>query len=54
MTPTEAYKIISLALVELYDRRFAEGLEPYKDEEIQAEVVCFQALKIMEERAKNG
>lgn len=54
MTPREAWGIISRALIELYDRRAAEGLEPYKDKEMQAEVVCFMALKEMEERAKNG
>lgn len=48
MTPMEAWHIIARDLHELYDKRNAEGNKPYTDDEIEAEVLCFVALREME------
>ena len=45
MTTMDAWHIISRNLHELYNRRNANGEKPYNDEEIEAEVMCFVALK---------
>lgn len=52
MTPMEAWRVVSANLMELYKRRNAMGFKPYVDTEIQAEVICYMALKDMEERLK--
>ncbi|MBQ3543443.1 MAG: hypothetical protein IJA34_00400 [Lachnospiraceae bacterium] len=54
MTPMEAWKIVSTNLLELYRRRNTMECKPYVDADIQAQVICFMALKQMEERNKNN
>jgi hypothetical protein len=55
MTPMDAWKIISRNLMQLYKLR-AEFLDvAYTQEDIQAEVMCYMALKEMEKKdSKNG
>ncbi len=50
MTPLEAWHIISANLSDLYKKRRDEHFKGYVEADIQAEVICFQALKEMEER----
>lgn len=45
MTPMDAWGIISKNLKQLYATRDSLGITPYTDEEIEAEVLCFTALK---------
>lgn len=52
MMPLEAWRVISANLMELYKRRKALNFPPYMDTEIQAEVICYMALKEMEDRLK--
>lgn len=52
MTPLEAWKIILENMTELYNRRLLSGLDAYGKKEIEAEVICYMALKEMEERGK--
>lgn len=54
MTPMEAWRIISANLVDLYKRRRDEHFNGFVDADIEAEVICFRALKEMEERAASG
>ena len=54
MTPMEAWRIISANLENLYKRRRDDKFKGYTDAEVEAEVICFQALKLMEERLKGG
>ena len=53
MSPMEAWHIISANLMELYKKRRTENFNGYVDAEIEAEVICFMALKEMEKR-NNG
>ena len=53
MTPIEAWHIISANLADLYKKRKSECFKGYTEKEIKAEVICFKALKEMEERNKN-
>ena len=53
MTPMEAWNIISKALEEFYAMRFEKSGFSHNNKNIQAEVICYQALKEMEER-NNG
>ena len=56
MTGLEAWKIISANMVNLYKLRGSvngTNRKCYSDEEIQAEVICFAALKEFDERNKN-
>lgn len=48
MTPMEAWGIVSANLMELYKRRNDMNIKPYTDEDIQAEVICFMALRDFE------
>jgi hypothetical protein len=50
----DAWRIISANLCELYEKRKTECFKGYADADIEAEVICFKALKEMEERADNG
>lgn len=54
MTPMEAWHIISGNLLNLYKMRRAlnNSEKGYTQTEIDAEVICFEALKEMEEREK--
>lgn len=54
MTPMEAWHIISANLLNLYKMRRAlnNNEKGYTQTEIDAEVICFEALKEMEEREK--
>ena len=50
MTPMDAWHIISANLADLYKKRRTESFKGYVDAEVEAEVICFKALKEMEER----
>lgn len=50
MTPMQAWHIISANLAELYKLKRTDTYKGYTDADVQAEVVCFKALKEMEER----
>lgn len=50
MTPMQAWHIISANLAELYKRKRTKNFKGYTDDDVQAEVICFKALKEMEER----
>ena len=50
MTPMEAWKIISKCLGEYYHMRFQKTGFSHDNNNIRAEVICYQALKEMEER----
>lgn len=53
MTPMEAWRIISRNLNEYYrTRRIDHCKVVCSDNEIEAEVMCFQALKEMQERSE--
>ena len=55
MTPMQAWKIVSKNLMQLYRLRDEFLEQPYTQEEIKAETICFMALKQMEERnSKDG
>ena len=55
MTPMQAWKIVSGSLMQLYRLKDELGMQPYTQEEIKAETICFMALKQMEERdSKDG
>lgn len=54
MTPMEAWHIISADLADLYKMRKSKCFKGYTDAEIKAEVICFEALKEMEERNKHN
>lgn len=45
MTAMEAWKIVSNNMHRLYATRDSLGITPYTDEEIEAEAICFKALK---------
>lgn len=54
MKPLEAWHIISSCMNELANMRkvlYPNG-KGYSQEEIQAEVICFEALRKMEEESK--
>lgn len=50
MTPMQAWHIISANLAELAKRKKTKNFKGYTDNDVQAEVICFKALKEMEER----
>lgn len=54
MTPIEAWGIISANLANHYKVRRAmyPNDKGYTDAEVEAEVICFQALKEMQERSE--
>ena len=55
MTPMEAWHIISANLANYYRMRRGPGFEKgYVPADTEAEVICFIALKQMEERMKNN
>lgn len=45
MTSMEAWKIIAANMKKLYCTRDALGITPYSNDEIEAEIVCYNALK---------
>lgn len=49
MTAMEAWKIISNNMQQLCATKYSLGITPYTDEEIEAEVMVFNALKLMKE-----
>lgn len=54
MTPMEAWHIISANLTNYYRMRRGPGFEKgYVPADNEAEVICFMALKQMEERMKD-
>lgn len=52
MTGLEAWAIISANISELYTRRGTDGVTPYTHKEVEAEVMCFAALKKYDEENK--
>lgn len=50
MTYMEAWLIISRNMNQLYATRDKLGITPYTDDETQAEVMCFNALRKMQEQ----
>lgn len=50
MTPMDAWYIISANLADLYKKRKTNCFKGCVDADVQAEVICFQALKEMEEK----
>lgn len=56
MTPLEAWHIISVNLNSLYKLRKAmsQYTKGYTDAEVEAEVICFRALKEMQERSNSN
>lgn len=53
MTPMRAWQIISSNLLELYKRRRDEHFRGYLDKEIDAEILCYMALKALDEKIKS-
>ena len=53
MSPMDAWHIISANLCDLYKKRKTNCFKGYVDAEIEAEVICFKALKEMEKKFKN-
>lgn len=51
LTPIEAWHIISGCMNELANIRAAICGQGFSQEEVQAEVICFEALRRMEEKA---
>lgn len=52
MTGLEAWAIISSNMSELYRYRNAASKKPYSQKEVEAEVVCFEALKKLDKESK--
>ena len=54
MKPLEAWRVISANLTDLYKMRRALNNtdKGYTDTDVEAEIVCFMALKEAEERSK--
>ncbi len=54
MTPLEAWRIISADLAQLYKMRKAisDTEKGYTSAEVEAEVICFEALRRMEREGK--
>ena len=50
MTPMQAWHIISANLAELYKLKRGNNFKGYTDNDVQAEVICFKALKEMDGR----
>lgn len=50
MTPMAAWRIIQANLLDLYKRRKDGSFKGYTEADTEAEVICFQALREMEER----
>lgn len=48
MTPMEAWHIISANLMELYKLKRTKNYKGFTDADVQAEVICFRALKNLE------
>jgi hypothetical protein len=48
MKPMQAWKIISANLSKLYKLRRTKNYKGYNDDDIQAEIACFIALKELE------
>lgn len=56
LKPMDAWRIILASLFELYEKRRTKDFNGYGDADIRAAIICFRALKEMEERerADNG
>ena len=56
MTPMEAWHIISANMMQLYKIRRANNpnFKGYTDAELEAEVICFKALGLMEQQEKQN
>lgn len=50
MKPLEAWRIISGCLNELVNIRASICSKGYSQEEVEAQVICFEALRKMEEK----
>lgn len=54
MTPMEAWGIISANLMELYKCKRTDTFKGYTDADIEAEAICFKALREMYERSEKN
>ena len=52
MKPMDAWRIISANLFDLYKKRKTKRFRGYTDADVEAEIICFRALKEKEEREK--
>lgn len=50
MRPMDAWRIISKNMVELYHTRCTSTYKGYTEDEIEAEVICMQALQLLEKK----
>ncbi len=50
MTPMEAWGIISSNMMELYKCKKTDTFKGYTEADLEAEVICFKALREMYER----
>ena len=50
LSPMDAWHIISANLMELYKLKRTDTYKGYTDSDVEAEVICFKALKEMEKR----
>lgn len=53
MTPMEAWGIISANLMELYKLKRTDTFKGYTEADIEAEVICFTALRLCERGEEN-
>ncbi len=54
MTPTEAWRIISANLMELYKLKKTDTFKGYTDADIEAELICFKAVNRMQKEARGN
>jgi hypothetical protein len=52
MTPTEAWRIKSANLMELYKLKKTDTFKGYTDADIEAELICFKAVNRMQKGAR--
>lgn len=53
MTPLEVWGIISAKLIEYYRLRRTDTFNGYFEKDLEAEVICFNALRVMHEMMRN-
>ena len=54
ITPMDAWHIISANLMELYKLKRTDTYKGFTDADVQAEVICFRALKNLEKDYERG
>ena len=50
MRPMDAWRIISKNMVEIYHMRRTSEYKGYTEDEVEAEVICMQALQLLEKK----